>query len=188
MTNQRTGGMLAVGILNIILGAIGTLLCLLIVVGGGFLSAGGAAFESEAAGTDAAGAGMLAAGFGGLIMIIGLVGALMWGLMAIGGIGTIMVANWGRLMCIVGGSVIGVLGLLSMFNGGFGIVPALVTGYCFLQAGLFFTADWKDAFTGTGMETGGVMESAAPSAGVPGLPGMPPAAGNNANDEFNQAA
>jgi len=187
MTTQRTGGMLAVGILNIILGSIGTLFCLLIVIGGGVLSAGGAAFESEAAGTDAAGAGMLAAGFGGMIIVIGLIGALMWGLMAIGGVGTIMVANWGRLMCVIGGCVIGALGVMSMLNGGFGIVPAAVTGYCFVQAGLFFTADWKNAFTGAQMDMPAFAEKSAPSAGVPGLPGMPPATGNN-NDEFSQAA
>ena len=70
MASQRTGGMTAVGILNLILGALGTFIALMVVVVGGLFAAGGAALGSETAGAEAA-AEMAFAG-GGFLMLIGI--------------------------------------------------------------------------------------------------------------------
>ena len=182
MTNQRTGGMLAMGILNIIFGSLGSLYCLLVIVGGGLLAIGGTAMQTEAAGTDAQGLGSAAATGGGLIMVIGLVLLACWGMLAIGGIGAIMVANWGRLMCMTGGGTIALMSIGSNLFNGLSLGAMLAMGYGLLNVTLFMKEDWKDAFTGNGMQPAATPgETTAP---MPGLPNMP-AAGN---DEFNEAA
>ena len=165
MTNQRTGGMLAMGILNIIFGSLG-----------------GTAMQTEAVGTDAQGLGSAAATGGGLIMVIGLVLLACWGMLAIGGIGAIMVANWGRLMCMTGGGTIALMSIGSNLFNGLSLGAMLAMGYGLLNVTLFMKEDWKDAFTGNGMQPAATPgETTAP---MPGLPNMP-AAGN---DEFNEAA
>ncbi|MCH8210522.1 MAG: hypothetical protein IIB99_04030, partial [Planctomycetes bacterium] len=67
MGNKRTGGMTAVGVLNIVFGAIGALFAILIVLGGGMMAAMGAGMEAEFEGAATG-----AAGLGGIMAIVGI--------------------------------------------------------------------------------------------------------------------
>lgn len=147
MDSQRTGGMTAIGVLNIIFGSLGTLLCLLMVVGGGLLAAGGAAMEAEL-GAEAEGLGATAATGGAIVVLIGLAGAVAWILMFVGGIGVLKVASWGCKMSLIGAVCVALLNLVSLFTGGFGITNVLMIGYCVTVVALFMKPEWKAAFSG----------------------------------------
>jgi len=152
MNTQRTGGMLTIGILNIVFGAMGAIICGLVFLAGGVVAAGGAGLEGEL-GAEAEGAGAMVAAGGGIIMLIGLVGLVCWTLLFASGIGVIKLAPWGRKLSIICG-VVGVLLngsslVMSGFQLNFLTLASLV--YCGLLVGLFMKPDWKAAFSGTFM-------------------------------------
>ncbi|MHC5023791.1 MAG: hypothetical protein ACYTGG_07755 [Planctomycetota bacterium] len=159
MNNQRTGGMTAIGILNIIFGSLGTLGSLMLVLGGGLLAVGGAAMEAEM-GAEAEGMGAAAAAGGGMIMIIGLVGAV------VGGIGVLKCAPWGRTLSMLCCGVIGLMSVLTIVMGDFGIVTLGMIGYAGAQIGLFFKPEWKAAFGGETPMSG--MSSVTSVSPIPG--------------------
>jgi hypothetical protein len=144
MNTQRNGGMTTIGVLNIVLGAIGSLMALLVVVGGGFLAAAGAADSSGSELGSAAAAG------GGMLMILGLVGLLCWAMLAFSGIGVLKLAPWGRTLSMICGGVLVALNLFSMVNGGFSILSVAFMLYGGLLVGLFMQPQWKAAFCGQG--------------------------------------
>ena len=145
MATARTGGMTAIGVLNIVFGTIGTLLMVVVVLLGGLLAAGGAAMEAEAAAADAEGMGTMVAAGGGIIAVMGIIGLLASAALAVSGIGVLKLAPWGRILTMVcGGSICG-LQVLSMLQG-FSITSLLVAGYGAMLIGLFMKPEWKAAF------------------------------------------
>ena len=155
MNKQRTGGMTAIGVLNIIFGSLGTLLSLLVVAGGGLLAAGGAAMEAEL-GADAEGMGGMAATGGAIIVAIGLAGAVTWAMLFIGGIGVLKLASWGRTLCMVCAGALSLLTILNFTQNGFGLGGMLLIGYSATMVGLFMKAEWKAAFGGDSAAAGSV--------------------------------
>ncbi len=145
MGTHRTGGMTAIGVLNIIFGALGGLVGLLVVLGGGFMAGGGAMMGAE--GSDEAGmmGGGLAA-MGGLVMLLGLGTLTINLLLLIGGIGVLKVAPWGRTLSIAYGAL-GVLIYGATLTGGVTLTNVIALGYCLLLLWLFFRPTWKAAFT-----------------------------------------
>lgn len=163
MTHQRTGGMTAIGILNIVFGSIGALVMLLFVLGGSLLAAGGAAMEAEM-GAEANGMGAATAAGGGLIMVIGVVGLICWTAMIISGIGVLKLKSWGRTLSMVCGGIVALLSVYSLTQQ-FSIMNVAFLVYGGLLVGLFMKSDWKAAFGGG---TGAMME--ASSSPIPSMP------------------
>ena len=141
---MRTGGMTAIGVLNIVFGSIGTLMSLLVVLGGGLLAAGGAAMEAEMAG-ETEGMGTAVAAGGGLIAVMGIVGVVACATMIVSGVGVLKLAPWGRMLTIACGSIIALLNIFSMTQG-FSITSLLFAGYGVMLVALFMKPDWKAAF------------------------------------------
>ncbi len=156
MATQRTGGMTAIGVVNIVLGVIGCLFSLLLLVGGGVLAAGGGDFAAQAGGGE--NFGMMAQGAGLTVMVIGLVGLVTYLLTMISGIGVLMMRSWGRKLAMICGAVIIVVNVLSMISGGFGIMTIAMLIYGGLLVGLVMKPSWKMAFCG-----GEVMTESAPA-------------------------
>lgn len=140
MNTQRTGGMTAIGILNIIFGVLRCLGGALIILGGGLLAGLGAS-SGEAAGQEVAVAGGLAA-------VLGLVAFANGVLLLIGGIGVLKVASWGRLFSLAAAALSVVITLGDgMFSGfGFGTLIGLI--YPAVLFYVFFQPEWKAAFSG----------------------------------------
>jgi hypothetical protein len=136
--------MTAIGILNIVFGALGTLIFSLMVLGAGFLTAAGASSTTEEA-------GMLAMG-GGILMLIGVVGLAINLMLLASGIGVLKVAPWGRMLSIIYGG----LGLVvyggSLATAEFSITTVVALGYCVLLLALCFTPGWRAAFSGSAGE------------------------------------
>ena len=145
MATQRTGGMTAIGVVNIVLGVIGCLFSLLILVGGGVLAAAGGDIAAPAGSNESAGM-MMAQGVGLLFVLIGLVSLVTWLLTMISGIGVLMMRSWGRTLAMVCGAVIIVVQVLSMISGSFGILSIGLLIYGGLLVGLFMKPSWKMAF------------------------------------------
>ncbi len=136
--------MTAIGFVNIVLGVIGCLFSLLILVGGGVLAAGGGEFAAQAGGDESF--GMMAQSAGLLVVLIGLVGLVTWLLTMISGIGVLMMRSWGRTLAMLCGAVIIVVQVLSMINGGFGIMSIAMLIYGGTLVGVFMKPSWKMAF------------------------------------------
>jgi len=149
MGKQRTGGMTAIGIMNIVFGSIGTLLCLLVAVGGGVIAAASGTMEAEL-GPESAGAGEMAATGGAIIAAIGILGALSWALLFVGGIGILKLASWGRKVCIVAGALLTVLSVVNFTQGGVGVMGLAMLGYCITVVALCCTPTWKTACSNDG--------------------------------------
>jgi hypothetical protein len=141
--------MLTIGILNIVFGALGAIICGLVVLAGGVVAAGGAGLESEL-GAEADGAGAMVAAGGGIIMVIGLVGLACWTLLFASGIGVLKLAPWGRTLSIICGVAGVLLNGSSLVMNGFqlNLVTLASLVYCGLLVGLFMKPDWKAAFSG----------------------------------------
>ncbi len=144
MATQRTGGMTAVGVVNIVLGVIGCLFSLLLRVGGGVLAASGGDFGAQAGGDESF--GMVAQGAGMVVVLLGLVGLVTYLLTMISGIGVLMMRSWGRTLAMICGAVIIVMYLLSIISGGFGVVSLAMLIYGGVLVGLFMKPSWKMAF------------------------------------------
>lgn len=130
--------MTAIGVLNIIFGALGTLVCTLMVLGAGLLAAGGASMGGNE--------GTAAATAGGLMLLIGI-GALACNLLLfISGIGVLKLAPWGRSL----GIAYGILGIViygaTLATGGLSLFNVAFLGYSVLLLALFFRPAWKAAF------------------------------------------
>ncbi len=156
MATQRTGGMTAVGVVNIVLGVIGCLFSLLLLVGGGVLAASGGDFAAQAGSDESF--GMVAQGAGMVVVLLGLVLLVTWLLTMISGIGVLMMRSWGRTLAMICGAAIIVVNLLSIISGGFGVVSLAMLIYGGLLVGLFMKPSWKMAFCG-----GEVMTESAPA-------------------------
>ncbi len=146
---HRTGSMTAIGILNIVFGALGTLIFSLMVLGAGFLTAAGATSTTEEG-------GMLAMG-GGILMLIGVGGLAINVMLLASGIGVLKVAPWGRTMSIIYGG----LGLVvyggSLAFAEFSITTVVALGYCLVLLALCFSSGWRAAFSGS---AGNAMDGA----------------------------
>ncbi len=137
MAMQRTVGMTAIGVLNIIMGAFFGLLCLLMVISGGVLLA----HRGAIGGTD----GMLAAAGGRFVMLVGIVGMVIWTMMLVSGIGVLMVRPWARTLAMVCGAFVIVLNGLSLFTS-FEMIPLIGFAYGMVLCGMFMKPNWKAAF------------------------------------------
>lgn len=159
MTTQRTGGMTAIGILNIIFGSFGTLFSIMFVILGGLFAVGGMAMESEM-GSEAEGMGAAAAAGGGFIALIGIV-SVIFGLMTIfAGIGVLKLAPWGRTLTIVCGFGIVGLNLLGIATGGIGFFSIVSIAWGAILLGFCFSQEWKNTFAASGAAMGaGSIES-----------------------------
>ena len=142
MGNKRTGGMTAVGVLNIVFGAIGALFAILIVLGGGMMAAMGAGMEAEFEGAAAG-----AAGVGGIMAIAGIVAFGASAAMLFSGIGVLGLKPWGRKLAMVCGGAWAVLNIITLFSG-FNLFNLGFAVYGGLLVWLFLQPDWKAAFSG----------------------------------------
>ena len=142
MGNKRTGGMTAVGVLNIVFGAIGALFAILIVLGGGMMAAMGAGMEAEFEGAAAG-----AAGVGGIMAIAGIVAFGASAAMLFSGIGVLGLKPWGRKLAMVCGGAWAVLNIITLFSG-FNLFNLGFAVYGGLLVWLFLQPEWKAAFSG----------------------------------------
>ncbi len=138
---HRTGSMTAFGILNIVFGALGTLMFSLMVLGAGVLTAAGASSTTEEG-------NMLAMG-GGILMLVGVVGLAINVMLLASGIGVLKVARWGRTLSIIyGGLGLGLYGW-SLATSEFSITTVVALGYCVVLLALCFSPGWRAAFSGS---------------------------------------
>lgn len=182
MDAKRTGGMIAIGVLNIIIGAGGGLVALLMLLGGGLAMAAGPALEGEA-GAEFSG---MATAAGGLMMGIGFVLMLLWGCLAIAGLGVLMLRPWGRILSMVCGAVVTLAMSWSIFESGFGVMSTAMFAYGICLVGVFMRPEWKFAFTGTSLDQPVSMPAPNPGpAGdaVPFMAGIPAAPSGAADDD-----
>ncbi len=142
MGNRRTGGMTAVGVLNIVFGAIGALFAILIVLGGGMMAAMGAGMEAEFEGAAAG-----AAGVGGIMAIAGIVAFGASAAMLFSGIGVLGLKPWGRKLAMICGGAWAVLNIITLFSG-FNLFNLGFAVYGGLLVWLFLKPEWKAAFSG----------------------------------------
>ena len=164
MGNKRTGGMTAIGILNIVFGSIGALVAIIIVLGGGMIAAIGAGVEAEF-GTEAQGAGAAGAGMGGIMALVGIIGLVACGVMVFSGIGVLGLKPWGRKLAMIGGGSWSILNVIMLFNS-FNLFILAFAFYGGLLVWLFLKPDWKAAFSGQpgaidGMQTSDEFQQAA---------------------------
>ena len=142
MGNKRTGGMTAVGVINIVFGAIGALFAILIVLGGGMMAAMGAGMEAEFEGAATG-----AAGLGGIMAIVGIVAFGASAAMLFSGIGVLGLKPWGRKLAMVCGGAWAVLNIITLFSG-FNLFNLGFAVYGGLLVWLFLQPEWKAAFSG----------------------------------------
>jgi hypothetical protein len=146
MSGTRNGAMTTVGILNIVLGAIGALASLLMILGGGLLAIGSASIESGGD-PDLAGVGAIGTLGGMIVVVMGIVSAIFGGLLLFSGVGVLKVRPWGRTLCIISG--LGLFGLNGLsILGEFSIINLIMLGYGGLITVLCFTQDWRNRFAG----------------------------------------
>ena len=157
MGNKRTGGMTAVGVLNIVFGAIGALFSLLIVLGGGLVAAMGAGMEAEF-GAEFEGAAVGTAGLGGIMAIAGIVAFGACAAMVFSGIGVLGLKPWGRKLAMVCGGAWAVLNIITLF-GGFNPLNLGFAVYGGLLVWLFLKPEWKAAFSGQPVAIEGTQTS-----------------------------
>ena len=136
--------MTAIGILNIVLGAFGSLNSLLLVLGGGVVAAVGGA-----AAADGAAEGSAAASMGGIMMLIGFVALACSAGLVGAGIGVLKLAPWGRTLSIFCGGGMALLNVITILTGGFGLMTLAFLGYGILLVALFHQPQWKSAFCST---------------------------------------
>lgn len=134
--------MTAVGVLNIVFGAIGALFAILIVLGGGMMAAMGAGMEAEFEGAAAG-----AAGVGGIMAIAGIVAFGASAAMLFSGIGVLGLKPWGRKLAMVCGGAWAVLNIITLFSG-FNLFNLGFAVYGGLLVWLFLQPEWKAAFSG----------------------------------------
>ena len=145
MSNQRTGGMIAIGVGNIIFGAIFSLFGLLIVLGGGLMAAAGAAEGGEV--------GSVAAAGGGIMLLVGVAALAINLVLFISGIGILKMASWGRSLSIAYGGLGVIIYGASLIFGEFSLVTVVTLGYSILLIALFFTPSWRAAFSSSAPES-----------------------------------
>ena len=134
--------MTTIGVLNIIFGAMMSLVFLLMVVGAGFMTTAGASMGGEEGAAFATG--------GGILLLIGLAALAINLMLFISGIGVLKVAPWGRTLCIgYGGLGVLVYGV-TLVTGGFSVFNLAALVYSCLLIGLFFKPTWKAAFSSAG--------------------------------------
>lgn len=135
---HRTGAMTAIGILNIVFGALGAVLSTLMVLGAGFMAAAGASSVSEHGNRLAFG--------GGIVMVIALVALAVSVMLLASGIGVLKVAPWGRTLSIV----CGILGTLvhgaSLATSHSSMTTLVALGYSVFLVVMCFTPGWRAAF------------------------------------------
>ena len=152
MNKTRTGGMIAIGVLNLIFGAFACIAAaLMVLVGGGLAALGAAASENVAEGQQVASAG-------GAVALLGLFSFTIGAMLFIGGIGVFKVAPWGRGFSLAAAALaivnnLGQAVILSAFGVGtfLGLIYPIVLIICFMRA------DWKAAFSGQCDATAGVI-------------------------------
>ncbi|MHC4209725.1 MAG: hypothetical protein ACYTE6_00660 [Planctomycetota bacterium] len=138
MGKQRTGGMTTIGILNIVFGALFSLVFLLMILGAGFMAAAGSAMGGEEGAAVAAG--------GGFLMLIGIAAFAINLMLFISGIGVLKLAPWGRTLSIACGGLGVVVYGVSIVGGDFSIPMLASLAYCVILVSLFFTPSWKATF------------------------------------------
>ena len=134
--------MTAVGVINIVFGAIGALFAILIVLGGGMMAAMGAGMEAEFEGAATG-----AAGLGGIMAIVGIVAFGASAAMLFSGIGVLGLKPWGRKLAMVCGGAWAVLNIITLFSG-FNLFNLGFAVYGGLLVWLFRQPEWKAAFSG----------------------------------------
>ena len=158
MGNKRTGGMTAIGVLNIVFGALGALFAILIVLGGGMIAAMGSGMEAEF-GAEFEGAAADTAGIGGIMILVGIFALLVSGTMCFSGIGVLGLKPWGRKLSMICGGGLVVLNVASIFLGGFGLMNFVWIGYGCVLVGVFMKPDWQATFSGQPVNIPAVQSS-----------------------------
>jgi hypothetical protein len=147
--------MTTIGILNIIFGALFSLVFLLMILGAGFMAAAGTAMGGEEGAAVAAG--------GGFLMLIGIAAFAINLMLFISGIGVLKVAPWGRTLSIAyGGLGIVVYGAW-LIGGDFSIPMLAALAYCVILIGTFFTPSWKAAFCSSEVTSSEATTESAPA-------------------------
>jgi hypothetical protein len=169
--------MTAIGILNIVFGALFSLVFLLMILGAGFMAAAGSAMGGDEGAAVAAG--------GGFLMLIGIAAFAVNLMLFISGIGVLKLAPWGRTLSIACGGLGVVVYGASLVGGDFSYPMLAALAYCVILIGLFFTPAWKATFcSGEQMPT--ASAPAPPSASPEELPEASPEASES--EESREAA
>ena len=138
MGEQRTGGVTTIGILNIVFGALFSLVFLLMILGAGFMAAAATAIGGE----DGAAVGAR----GGFLMLVGIAAFAVNLMLFVSGIGVLKVAPWGRTLSLACGGL-GVVAYGALLIGSSFSIPFLgMLAYSVVLIGLFFTPAWKAVF------------------------------------------
>jgi hypothetical protein len=177
MGKQRTGGMTTVGILNIIFGALFSLVFLLMILGAGFMAAAGTAMGGEDGAAVAAG--------GGFLMILGIAAFAINLMLFISGIGVLKVAPWGRSLSIASAGLGVVVYGTMLVAVDFSIPMFAALAYGVTLIGLCFTSSWKETFCSSEMTTP-VSTPAPPEVSEPSEPSG--ASEASESDETREAA
>jgi hypothetical protein len=144
MEAQRTGTMTTIGILNLVFGALFSLVFLLMILGAGFMAAAGTAMGGEKGAEVAAG--------GGFLMLIGIAAFAVNLMLFISGIGVLKMAPWGRSLSIAAGGLGIVVYGASLVGSDFSIPVLAALAYCVVLISMFFTPSWKATFSGAAGE------------------------------------
>jgi hypothetical protein len=149
MESTRSGGMTAVGIVNIVLGSLGAVVSTLIIIVGGALAIGGGQMESQL-GAEAQGIGDMARAGGGMFAVAGFFGLVTSTVLGISGIAVLRMIPWARKVCIFCGGLLIALNGWNIVQGEFGPVTLGLIGYGAALIYLFFRPEWKQAFSSGG--------------------------------------
>lgn len=133
-----------IGILNLVFGVVGALPWLLLLLGGGLLTALGGAFLG--AGSAPAGGALGLAG--GMVMIIAVIGMALSVLLLASGVGILQLAPWGRTLGLVYAWASVLLQAWTLITSGFGSGLCSLLGlvYPIVLLVVLNRDDWKEAF------------------------------------------
>jgi hypothetical protein len=137
--------MIAIGILNVAVGALGAALAAMV------LWFGHLAVEASGAGTtDGRVEGLqgLVVVLGTLAMIVGAIGLPLMTMLTAAGVGVLFMARWGQVLSMACGCVLILMGLFAIVTRSSGAVAIAFACYGLLLVGLFCQAKWRAAFGG----------------------------------------
>ena len=124
--------MTTIGVMSIGIGALFSVMCLFLLLGGGGTLA------------EAMGAG------GGFMKTVGFAAFTMNVLLIVTGVGILKVVPWGRRLSIVYGGGAALVYFIWLFSSGFGVLPAAAMIYTVILVAACFSPGWRSTFSADG--------------------------------------
>lgn len=143
---QPPAGHQAIGVLNIVFGAVGLILSALALLGSTMIAALGGALATQG---ETGPLGGLVAGGGAVLTVLSLASLAVAGLLVAGGIGILQMQPWGRKLSLAHAWAAVVINVVHLLIGGFsGALCQLVALiYPVVLLVLLNQPDWKAAFS-----------------------------------------